>query len=60
MNSQHLIDLEKRYGAHNYKPVPVVIERGEGVFVYFDASRETARAFAFNAPSGRVRVGVPA
>ena len=34
MNTQHLIGLEKRYGAHNYKPVPVVIERGEGVFVY--------------------------
>jgi len=32
--SSYLIDLEKRYGAHNYKPVPVVIERGEGAFVW--------------------------
>lgn len=32
--SAYLIDLEKRYGAHNYKPVPVVIERGEGAFVW--------------------------
>ncbi len=32
--SENLISLEKKYGAHNYKPVPVVIERGEGVFVY--------------------------
>ena len=33
-NSEYLIGLEKKYGAHNYKPVPVVIERGEGVYVY--------------------------
>jgi len=33
-HSEYAIGLEKRYGAHNYKPVPVVIERGEGVFVY--------------------------
>ena len=32
--TDYLIGLEKRYGAHNYKPVPVVIERGEGVFVW--------------------------
>lgn len=32
--TNYLIGLEKRYGAHNYKPVPVVIERGEGVFVW--------------------------
>ena len=28
------IALEKRYGAHNYKPLPVVIVRGEGVHVW--------------------------
>jgi ornithine--oxo-acid transaminase len=32
--SQHAIDLEYRYGAHNYKPIPVVIQRGEGVFLW--------------------------
>lgn len=32
--SEYLIGLEKHYGAHNYKPVPVVIERGEGVHVW--------------------------
>ncbi len=32
--SEYLIGLEKKYGAHNYKPLPVVIERGEGVYVY--------------------------
>jgi ornithine--oxo-acid transaminase len=26
--------LEDRYGAHNYKPLPVVLERGEGVHVW--------------------------
>jgi ornithine--oxo-acid transaminase len=28
------IALEERYGAHNYHPLPVVLERGEGVFVW--------------------------
>ncbi|GDX51370.1 ornithine--oxo-acid transaminase [Bacteroidota bacterium] len=28
------IGLEEKYGAHNYHPLPVVLERGEGVFVY--------------------------
>lgn len=28
------IQLEDRYGAHNYHPLPVVLSRGEGVFVY--------------------------
>ncbi len=28
------IDLEERYGAHNYRPLDVVIERAEGVWVY--------------------------
>lgn len=32
--SQYLIDLEEKYGAHNYHPLPVVLERGEGVFVW--------------------------
>lgn len=28
------IELESRYGAHNYHPIPVVLSRGEGVFVW--------------------------
>ena len=32
--STHAMDLEDRYGAHNYHPLPVVLERGEGVFVW--------------------------
>ena len=34
MTSQHFIDLEDKYGAHNYHPLPVVLDRGEGVFVW--------------------------
>lgn len=33
-DAQHFIDLEARYGAHNYHPMPVVIERGEGIFLW--------------------------
>jgi ornithine--oxo-acid transaminase len=32
--SQRAIQQEDRYGAHNYHPIPVVLERGEGVFVW--------------------------
>ena len=32
--SQYLIDLEEKHGAHNYHPLPVVLDRGEGVFVW--------------------------
>jgi hypothetical protein len=31
---QAYIDREDRYGAHNYAPLPVVIERGQGAFVW--------------------------
>src|SRR4030043_365534 len=34
MNSKEYIELEERYGAHNYHPLDVVISRGEGVWVY--------------------------
>ncbi len=33
-NSQYFIDLEDQYGAHNYHPLPVVLDKGEGVFVW--------------------------
>lgn len=33
-NSQDFIAEEERYGAHNYHPLPVVLERGEGVYVW--------------------------
>lgn len=32
--SQYFIDLEEQYSAHNYHPLPVVLERGEGVFMW--------------------------
>lgn len=32
--SEQLIEKENQYGAHNYHPLPVVLEKGEGVFVW--------------------------
>ncbi len=32
--SEELIALEERYGAHNYHPLPVVLAKGDGVFVW--------------------------
>lgn len=34
LTSQELIDLEDQYGAHNYHPLPVVLSKGEGVFLW--------------------------
>jgi ornithine--oxo-acid transaminase len=33
-NTQQYIQLEEKHGAHNYHPLPVVLNRGEGVFLY--------------------------
>jgi len=32
--TQYYLELEERYGAHNYHPIPVVLNRGEGVYVW--------------------------
>jgi ornithine--oxo-acid transaminase len=32
--TQYYLDLEEKYSAHNYHPLPVVLEKGEGVFVW--------------------------
>jgi ornithine--oxo-acid transaminase len=34
LSSAELIELENRYNAHNYHPLPVVLERGRGVYVW--------------------------
>ena len=34
MEQQNFIDLEDKYGAHNYKPLDVVLNRGKGVWVW--------------------------
>ena len=33
-NAAKYLALEEKYGAHNYHPIPVVLERGEGVYLY--------------------------
>jgi ornithine--oxo-acid transaminase len=34
LSTQNYVELESRYGAHNYRPLDVVIQRAEGVWVY--------------------------
>ncbi len=34
ITSQQAIELEDQYGAHNYHPIPVVLSRGSGIFVW--------------------------
>ena len=34
MTEQEYMDLEAQYGAHNYHPLPVVLEKGEGIYVW--------------------------
>ena len=32
--SQYFLDLEDKYGAHNYHPLPVVLKKGQGIFLW--------------------------
>ena len=32
--SQYYLELEEKYGSHNYHPIPVVLSKGQGVFVW--------------------------
>ncbi len=32
--AEELIEMEEKYGAHNYHPLPIVLEKGQGVFVW--------------------------
>ncbi len=34
VSTRDLLEMESKYGAHNYKPLPVVLARGEGIWVY--------------------------
>ncbi|MEI8085723.1 MAG: aminotransferase class III-fold pyridoxal phosphate-dependent enzyme, partial [Paludibacter sp.] len=34
LTASQLMELENEYGAHNYHPIPVVLDRGEGVYVW--------------------------
>lgn len=53
-NSRFYMDREDQYGAHNYHPLPVVLERGEGVFVW---DVEGKRYFDFLASYSAVNQG---
>ncbi len=33
-SSKELIEIEEKYGAHNYHPLPVVLSKGEGVHIW--------------------------
>ena len=54
LSSADYIALEERYGAHNYHPLPVVLERGEGVFVW---DVEGKRSFDFLSAYSAVNQG---
>jgi ornithine--oxo-acid transaminase len=50
--TERAIDLEWKYGAHNYKPMPVVLSRGEGVHVWdVDGNRYLDFLSAYSAVS---------
>ena len=34
MTAKDYMDRELKYGAHNYLPLPVVLEKGEGIYVW--------------------------
>ena len=40
LSSENIIDLEYKFGAHNYHPLPVVLNQGKGVFVWVVEGRK--------------------
>lgn len=53
--------IPKRFtGSEGHQVLATIKVDGEGVFVYFERDGDHETLFAFNAPSGRVRVGLPA
>jgi ornithine--oxo-acid transaminase len=38
-HTSNTISLENTYGAHNYHPLPVVLTRGKGVYVWDDKNK---------------------
>ena len=52
--SEEFIEMEHRYGAHNYHPLPVVLNRGEGAFVW---DVEGKRYFDFLSAYSAVKQG---
>ncbi|WP_038031279.1 ornithine--oxo-acid transaminase [Thermonema rossianum] len=53
-STQEYLELEERYGAHNYHPLPVVLSKGEGVYVW---DVEGKRYFDFLAAYSAVNQG---
>src|ERR1043166_7461308 len=52
--SERLMDLEDNFGAHNYHPIPVVIDRAEGIFMW---DMDGKRYYDFLAAYGAVNQG---
>jgi len=48
MVTNDFIELEEKYGAHNYHPLDVVIEKAEGVWVYDVEGNKYLDCFAGN------------
>ena len=44
MSSAEAIALEDKHGAHNYHPLPVVLSKGEGVYVCIVTGKQIGRA----------------
>ena len=34
LSSKQVFDVESKYGAHNYHPIPVALAKGKGIFVW--------------------------
>jgi acetylornithine/succinyldiaminopimelate/putrescine aminotransferase len=45
LSSKTAIELENQFGAHNYHPLPVVLSKGEGVYVWDVEGKKILRFF---------------
>jgi ornithine--oxo-acid transaminase len=45
ISSIEAIELEDKYGAHNYHPLPVVLSKGEGIYLWDCEGKNISTSF---------------
>ena len=60
LSSKDYIEMDLEYGAHNYHPIPVVISRAEGVWVYDPEGNQEAGPARFVVAGGLIFLAQPA
>ena len=56
LSAAQLMELENKHGAHNYHPVPVVLDKGEGVLDVYKRQGKETKSVEFGAKVNNIPV----